>query len=92
MNSNTHISIYPKHLPVAVELARLSHQRFALDHLAKPPIKPESSDRGKYISVNLRPYRMGSANAGSENTYGLEPSRGAIRRNQASPDAPLLIR
>lgn len=34
------ILIYPKHLPVAAEFVeRFPHQRFVLDHLAKPPIK-----------------------------------------------------
>jgi L-fuconolactonase len=32
--------IFPKHLPLACELmARFPHQRFVLDHIAKPPIK-----------------------------------------------------
>ncbi len=32
--------IYPKHLPVAAEFVqRFPHQRFVLDHLAKPPIR-----------------------------------------------------
>jgi L-fuconolactonase len=34
------ILIYPKHLPVAAEFARqFPRQRFALDHMAKPPIR-----------------------------------------------------
>ena len=34
------ILIYSKHLPVAIEFVeRFPHQRFVLDHLAKPPIK-----------------------------------------------------
>jgi L-fuconolactonase len=34
------ILIYPKHLPAAAELvARFPHQRFVLDHLAKPAIR-----------------------------------------------------
>jgi L-fuconolactonase len=37
------ILIYPRHLPVAAEFAgRFPHQRFVLDHLAKPPIKSGS--------------------------------------------------
>jgi L-fuconolactonase len=44
------ILIYPKHLPVAAELVRrFPHQRFVLDHLAKPSIK----------SGNLRPWERG---------------------------------
>ncbi len=43
MSSNTDLLIYPKHLPVAVEFARRSRQRFVLDHLAKPPIKTAGS-------------------------------------------------
>jgi len=32
--------LFPKHLPLACELAtRFPHQRFVLDHIAKPPIK-----------------------------------------------------
>src|SRR5437660_5841252 len=39
MISNTDLLIYSKHLPVAVESARRSRQRFVLDHLPKPPIR-----------------------------------------------------
>src|SRR5437660_5155325 len=39
MISNTDLLIYSKHLPVAVESARRSRQRFVLDHLPKPAIR-----------------------------------------------------
>ena len=39
------ILIYPRHLPVAAQLAaRFPRQRFVLDHLAKPPIKSGAVD------------------------------------------------
>jgi L-fuconolactonase len=39
------ILIYAKHLPVASEFVqRFPHQRFVLDHMAKPPIKPKEID------------------------------------------------
>jgi L-fuconolactonase len=41
------ILIYPKHLPVAAEFVRrFPRQRFVLDHLAKPPIRAETSAPG----------------------------------------------
>jgi tetratricopeptide (TPR) repeat protein len=39
MSSNTDLLTYSKHLPVAVESARRSRQRFVLDHLARLPIE-----------------------------------------------------
>jgi len=39
------ILIYAKHLPVASEFVQhFPHQRFVLDHMAKPPIKPKEID------------------------------------------------
>jgi hypothetical protein len=89
MNSNTHILICPKHLPVAVEFAGRSHQRFVLAHLAKSPIKTGELRRwevamrelARLPNVILQIIRAGDRSrgkAGSENSYGLEPSPSAI--------------
>jgi len=50
------ILIYSKHLSVAAEFVkRFPHQRFVLDHLAKPPIK----------SGKLRPWELGMRELGA---------------------------
>jgi hypothetical protein len=100
MNSNTHILIYPKHLPVAVEFARRSHQRFLLDHLAKPPIKTgelrpwEVPMRELARLPNVFCKLSGLVTEAVEKLkarthMGSSQALAQFRRNQASPDAPL---